>query len=425
MNHSDPEPPKLILRRSRVVLGANTRPEECEIAIGHDGRIFGIAPSIKTGPPTQVVDLGRRLVVPGLIDVHQHLDKTRTRDAAPNPDGTLVGAVRAFNTYAQIVSVDDIVHRAEATVNACVARGTTAIRTHVNVGPASGLKGLEAISMLRERTADRVRLQVVALIPPDGNSARQWISEAVALGIDAIGGAPAHADDSETFLTAIFDEAERHGLDVDLHLDEHLDHARHFFHQLADMTIARGMQGRVLAGHCSALGALSLSQAQPICDAFANAGIGVIALPAANLYLLGRDFGALSPRGITRVHSLARAGVNVACGSDNIQDAFVPTGTGDLLELARWTMLAGHFHDFASAFNMVTAAPARMMRLTDHGIRVGARADLLITSAEDVADLVASGPLDRAVLYGGGCVAGCLSLQKGCENGGCALSTDS
>ncbi len=399
-------PPKLLLRNGRAVLSGGAAPQACDIAIGDDGLIAQIAPRVELEATTQIAELDGRLVVPGLVDVHQHLDKTRTRDVMANPDGTLKGAVLAFKQYATTVPVEDIVARAKTTIEACIARGTTAIRTHVNVGSEPGLRGMQAIATVRERMADRIKLQIVVLVPPNAASVSDWAAQAHQIGVDAVGGAPAHADDSDAFIAAIFDAAERHSLDVDLHLDEHLVGARHLFRQVCDVTIARGMQGRVVAGHCSALAALPLSAAATICDAFAKAEISVAALPAANLYLLGRDSDGLIPRGVTRVQSLRRAGVNVACGSDNIQDPFVPTGTGDLLEIARWTMLAGHFDDFASAFDMVTAAPARMMHLTGHGIRVGARGDLLITTADDIADLVASGPLDRTVLFGGKLVAG-------------------
>jgi cytosine deaminase len=102
----------------------------------------------------------------------------------------------------------------------------------------------------------------------------------------------------------------------------------------------------------------------------------------------------------------------VAAASDNIQDPFIPTGSGDLLEMARWTLLAGHLGlaDHTTAFNMVTAVPAAIMGLgSDWGIRSGARADLLITDAEDQDDLVATGPTSPAVLVAGRCVAGVLA----------------
>jgi cytosine deaminase len=115
----------------------------------------------------------------------------------------------------------------------------------------------------------------------------------------------------------------------------------------------------------------------------------------------------LAPRGLTRIRELLDAGVPVAAASDNIEDAFVPTGSGDLLEIARWTVLAGHLslNDLRAAFDMVSSVPAELIGLNDFGLREGARADLLIARASSVEDLVAAGTLARTVLMGGRIVA--------------------
>src|SRR5262249_28310496 len=146
-----------------------------------------------------------------------------------------------------------------------------------------------------------------------------------------------------------------------------------------------GLHGRVAAGHCSVLSALAPDEARRIIDGFAEARIAVITLPAANLFLQGRDAARLPPRGLTRVRDLLAAGVKVAAASDNIQDPFVPIGTGDLLEIARWTLVAGHLgsSDLRTAFDMVTKNPADIMGLADYGIAEGARGDLLIVDADD------------------------------------------
>jgi cytosine deaminase len=145
-----------------------------------------------------------------------------------------------------------------------------------------------------------------------------------------------------------------------------------------------------------------------VVEGFAAAGIGVVTLPAANLFLQGRDATKLTPRGITRINELQKAGVQVAAGSDNIQDPFVPPGSGDLLEIARWALLAGHLgsNDLGKAFEMISSTPARLLGLNEYGLRPGARADLLIADAEDAGDLVACGPLRRTVLVNGRVVAG-------------------
>jgi cytosine deaminase len=388
------------------------RGKPLDILIGESGRIERVAPGIEVGRVVKIVELKGRLVVPGLVDAHQHLDKTRLR-RLPNPDGTLQGAIAAFSRYAVDMSAEDVAARAERTMAACLERGTVAIRSHANVDPQARCRGVEALVGLRERWRDRLRLQVVAFMTAGatkaGVPAREWLEEAMALGADVIGGTPTYADQPMAFLDMLFDAAERHGKPIDLHLDEHLDAARIQFDAVIERTRAHGMAGKVVASHCSALSALEPRDAARVIDGFASAGIGVVTLPAANLFLQGRDAAKLTPRGLTRVIELQAAGVPVAAASDNIQDPFVPSGSGDLLEIARWALLAGHLgsNDLGRAFEMVSAEPARLLGFgEDYGIRPGARADLLIAQAEDAADLVASGPLARTVLVSGRVVSG-------------------
>ncbi len=401
-----------ILRGGRVQADAHKPPRLQDILIGSDGRISALLPPGSRVEAADLLDLGNKLVVPGLLDAHQHLDKSRTISRVDNPRGDLESAVLAFRAYAAGMTRDDITQRAEQTIAACSARGTVAIRSHTNLDPESGTRGIEALLELRERWRDRLRLQVVAFasgVPPDGADAGEMLAAALALGADVIGGTPARAADARSFIKLLFATAEKSGLPLDLHLDEHLDPQRLHFDTVIECTHAHGMQGRVVVSHSSVLFALPSAQAMPIIDGLAAAGIGAITLPAANLFLQGRSADHLPPRGLTRVNDLARAGVTVACASDNIQDPFVPTGSGDMLEIARWTMLAAHLgsHELARAFDMASIHPARLMGIAaDYGIRVGARADLLITDGEDAAGLVAGGALARMVMVAGKVVAG-------------------
>jgi cytosine deaminase len=402
----------VILRGGSVLRAVARQPEPMDILIDGTGRIAALEKGIAR-EGARIVELGGRLVVPGLVDIHQHLDKSRSRTSVANPSGTLAGASAGYAAFASTVTREDIVARAERTLAACVERGTVAVRSHTNIDLETGLRGIEAMREVRERWRDRLTLQIVAHVTSGATrrlaQAEAWLREAIRSDIDALGGVPAYSDQPLAFLDLLFRLAEQSGLPIDLHLDEHLDPANVLFDALIERTRAHGMKGAVVAGHCSALSALPADRASRIAEGFASAGIGVATLPAANLFLQGREADALAPRGLTRVRELLDHGVPVAAGTDNIQDPFVPTGTGDLLEIARWTLLAGHLGlgDLRRAFDMVSAVPADLMGLKqDWGLVVGARADLLITPAGDAEDLVASGPLERIVLLGGRVVSG-------------------
>ncbi|MGQ0569646.1 MAG: amidohydrolase family protein [Armatimonadota bacterium] len=405
----------LMLRGGRVAQtdGTAGEPGRLDIAIGADGRIHRLDRALHTRGAEEW-DLQGRLIMPGLVDVHQHLDKSRTARSIANPSGTLLGAIQGFEAFAQEASREDILRRAERTAEACLARGTVAIRSHVNVDPAWGLRGVEALVELRERLRHRLRLQVIVLVASSDArlstaAGRELLEAALAAGADVVGGAPAFTADPLQFLEMLFEVAVRHDRPLDLHIDETLDPAARHLEQVTRLTERLGLAGRVVAGHCCSLGALARDEAQPIMDAVARAGVGIVTLPACNLFLQGRDASALPPRGLTRVADLLAAGVPVAYGSDNIQDPFNPVGSGDMLEVGRWTFLAGHLPVDAlpRLVAMGSSVPASFMGLdAEYGIREGAYADLLIVDAEDPVEALMSGPLERTVLFHGQHVAG-------------------
>jgi cytosine/creatinine deaminase len=397
----------LILRGGRVLRYRAAELEPLDIRIGGDGRIAEIGASLPQGD-AEVLPVDGQLVLPGLVDMHQHLDKSRTRPLLDNPSGTLAGASAAYRALAPMVTREQMIARAERTVEACSAYGTVAIRSHTNIDPQTGVRGVEAMVALREKCADRMRIQVVGHVTSQATSmlpeSEAWLRGAIDLGIDAIGGVPSFSSDPVTFLKLLFDAAQRSGLPIDMHIDEHLDPNNVWFAEVARMTRAYGMAGRVVAGHCSALSAMPPDEARRTIDDMHEAGVAIVTLPAANLFLQGRDADRLTPRGLTRVKEILASGIPFAAGSDNIQDPFVPTGSGDLLEIARWTLLAGQLGlgEMRTVFDMVSAVPAQIVGLgADWGIRTGARADLLIARADSIDDLVASGALQRTVMIGG------------------------
>jgi cytosine deaminase len=101
-------------------------------------------------------------------------------------------------------------------------------------------------------------------------------------------------------------------------------------------------------------------------------------------------------------------GVEVFGGSDNIRDAWSPFGNGDMLERAMMIGYRANFrHDeeLALAFDMVTAAPARVLGIADYGIAVGGPADFVVVEAASVPEAVATRPRRKLVIKAGRVVA--------------------
>jgi cytosine deaminase len=114
-------------------------------------------------------------------------------------------------------------------------------------------------------------------------------------------------------------------------------------------------------------------------------------------------------RGHTRVRELHAAGVNVAYGQDVIQDGFIPVfGTGDPLQVGFLLAVGAQFSSRASIetlYDMATVNGARIMRRPDHGLEVGAHADLVVVDAPSVQEAYRTQPPRLAVIHDGRVVA--------------------
>lgn len=351
------------------------------------------------------LDAAGSLVLPAMAEAHAHLDKAFLAESVPNPTGDLLGAIVAMEAAHENLTGADIEARAERAARLIARNGATAIRTHADLTKNIGLSSVTALLAVRDRLRDIVDIEIFALtgfpsVGPDGAHHRALLREAVAMGIDGIGGCPHFEPDphaaNEAFLAAAADA----GLPVDLHVDETLDPARFALADLAERVIASGFPHRVAASHCISLVMQTERVQAQISERLAEAGISVIALPSSNLYLHGREHGVGTPRALTAIGALRRAGVNVAAGADNLQDPFNPVGRGDCLETASLMVMVGHVlpHD---AYGMVSNAVRTVMGRPVAGTQVGMAADLVIVPVTTTREAIAFAPSPRIVIRGG------------------------
>ena len=350
-------------------------------------------------------DLDGQVLLPSFAEPHAHLDKALTASRAPNPAGDLLGAIAAMQGIAGTLTRADIAARAERALRIHLALGTTAVRTHVNVGGPVGLRPLEALIDVRERWRGLVDLQLVALVsvPLSGQPGKD-LRQALKEGADIAGGAP-HLDPEPGRAVGIcLDAAGDAGVPLDLHTDETLNPALLTLETMTDLVIRTGFAHPVTASHCVSLGVQDAPTQQRVAEAVARAKIAVVALPQTNLYLQGRDRPAATPRGLTAVAALRAAGATVAAGGDNLRDAFHPVGRGDALEVAALMVTCGHLAPEA-ALASVTAGPRAALGLPPVAIAPGAPADLVAMPAADALEALGAAPAQRTVWRAGRVVA--------------------
>ena len=143
-----------LLTNARLV----DRTELVDIAIA-DGRIARIrstssvqvGPAIP-GPAIQRWELGGRVVLPGLVEPHVHLDKTYLNSSGsfPNHSGTLLEAIDVWLAVKQQRSAADVQNAVRRALRAAIANGVTAVRSHVDTEEPSDLQTLAAILEVRE-----------------------------------------------------------------------------------------------------------------------------------------------------------------------------------------------------------------------------------------------------------------------------------
>ena len=388
-------------------------PDGARLDLGcRDGRIVALSPPGALGPPgdpraARVIDVGGRLVTAGLVDAHIHLDKALLSAQAPSLEGSLAEAIRVTGAAKRGFTVDDIRARARVVLDLAVRSGTTAMRSHVEVDPIVGLKGLEALRPLRDEYAPALELQLCAfaqegIIQAPGTEA--LLAQALREGADLVGGCPYNDTDPHAHVDTIFRLAREFGVDADFHADffdepEHL-HVRY----ICEQTVRLGWEGRVAVGHLTELAALAPAEQDAVIGELRAAGVGVIVLPATDLYLMGRRDARNPRRGLAPVKRLLAAGVPVAAATNNVRNAFTPVGNADLALMGVLLAVGAHMGaraELAQALAMLTTEPARILRLEGHGLALGDRADLVIWDAAGLDEAVGALALRAYVIKSG------------------------
>jgi len=358
-----------------------------------EGRITALTPSTAQGPAA--------LLLPGLVEGHCHLDKTLWGlPWWPNDVGPLLTDRIENEKRTRRAIGMDAAREGRALAEAHLAAGTTRLRSHVDVDEESRLTHVEALLGLREAMRDVLDIQLVAF-PQSGilrtPGVAEWLEEALRLGCDAVGGLdPSLIDrDPVRHLDIVFALADRHGKPVDIHLHEAGELGAFSMELIAERTRALGLAGRVVISHGFALGDVAPARADALLALLAEAGVALCtSVPPS--------------RAVPPLKRARELGMTLFAGNDNIRDTWSPYNAPDMLARAAMVGLKYELRrdvDIALALDAVTGEAAKGCGFTRHGLKVGARADLVVMKARTVAEAVVQRKAPALVVSGGRIVA--------------------
>jgi cytosine deaminase len=360
-----------------------------DIAVA-DGKIAAIGRGLDAAAATY--DAGGRLVCAGLVETHIHLDKSRIIDrVAPPPShqagGRRVNPVTEVAPLKPAMTVEDVRRRAEATLRECLVNGTTRMRTQVEIDPAIGLRGFEAVRALAADYRWAIDIEI-CVFPQDGLTNYPGTDEllvaALRQGAPVLGAAPRYDSDPAAQIERIFALAGEFDVDLDLHLDVGDSPDSMHIHQVLDLTERYRRGGRVVAGHMAKLSLLPPAEVAALARRLADAGIGVTVLPATDLYLMGRERDHAVVRGVADANLLAANGVTCSLSSNNVLNPATPYGDCSLIRMANLyanVLQIAAPQELRELFLMLTRHSARLLNLKDYGLTPGNPADLVVIDA--------------------------------------------
>ena len=377
----------LILRDVRL---PDAKPDQPTTDIGvKDGRIVAVATGLQ-GDADQEAQGRGRLVCSGFVETHIHLDKScilgrcaceKTRH--PHLAMERVSAIK--HTF----TVEDVTQRASGTIEKCISHGCTRMRTHVEVDPKVGLRGLEGVKALIDRYAWAIDLEI-CVMPQEGLTNNPGTDElmvaALKNGATVVGAAPNYDTDRAAQIRRVFEMAREFDIDIDMHLDSGTSANELDTLLVCDLAEKYGWGGRVAIGHVTKLASMPQADMDKVARRMADTGVALTILTATDLYLGGRHTDHNVPRSVVDANRLAELGVVCSVGSNNILNPFTPFGDGQLLRQANMQAIVtqrGSDAEVRSVWDMTTASAARLARHSDYGVAVGAPADLVVLDAPD------------------------------------------
>ena len=361
-----------------------------DIAI-KDKKIVAIERDI-VGDATNSIDATDKLVSPGHVDSHFHLDATLTLGQPRfNESGTLLEGIQLWDELKPHLTIEHIKKRARKLCHWAIANGCLAIRSHVDISD-DRLLAVEALLELQKEMKDWIDIQLVAF-PQNGylryKNSIQNLDRALKKGVEVVGGIPHFErtmNEGSQSIKLLCEIAAKQGLLVDMHCDESDDPMSRHVETLAFEAQRLGLQGRVTGSHLTSMHSMDNYYVSKLMPLLREAELQVVANPLINITLQGRHDLYPKRRGMTRVKELLNNNVNVAFGHDCVMDPWYSLGKHDMLEVAHMGLHVGQMtgmKEMHQIFQAITTNGAKVMQLNNYGIEVGCDANLVVHQANN------------------------------------------
>ncbi|KGB81667.1 cytosine deaminase [Rhodovulum sp. NI22] len=362
----------------------------------------------------RIIDATGDLVCPPFVDPHFHMDATLSYGTPRiNASGTLLEGIGLWGELKDEMTFEQVRDRALAYCDWAASMGLLAIRSHVDTCD-DRLLGVQALLEVRKQVSGYIDLQLVAF-PQDGlyrdPTALANTIRALDMGVEVVGGIP-HFErtmaDGAASVAQLCEIAAERGLMVDMHCDETDDPLSRHIETLAYEAQRLGLQGRVAGSHLTSMHSMDNYYVSKLLPLMQEAGIAAIPNPLINIVLQGRHDSFPKRRGLTRVKEMLAMGITVGFGQDCVMDPWYSMGTADMLDVAFMGLHVAQMtspEEMRQCFEMVTTSNARIMGLSDYGLRVGAKASLVVLDAGNPIEALRLRPDRLCVIAGGQVIA--------------------
>jgi len=283
----------------------------------------------------------------GLVNCHAHLDRAYTltpeiweqASALMEEKWILNRAIKEKHTD------ESIQERLTYCVEDFISQGAIACRTHVDADSVVGMLVVNAAAKVREKYKGKFTLQLVAH-PLEGflnedatgmDKEKMELFEKACDVCDVVGGLPSRdrgMDDGDIkHAEFLFNVAKNLGKDMDVHIDQENNPDENDSDWFMDMIEKEGMQGRVTMNHAISVACQNEETRIGLYKQMADTGTNITVSPKAAISMKQhKDKLAPIHNSIAQVDEMLDYGVNVAIGTDNISDIFVPEDNGDLFD---------------------------------------------------------------------------------------------